>query len=344
MKKISIIIPVYNVKNYIEECLNSLLIGYNYEINNDIEIIVVDDGSTDGSSEICDKFANKYQFIKIIHKKNGGLSSARNAGLKLAKSQWVVFIDSDDLVIPNYLNIILNLVKNQNFDVCMYQFLLFEENSVPKIEKKSYEYTKYKNISKRKAMELLFDGRYTNYAWNKIYDKELFRNIRYPDGLNYEDIITTCRLLNKAKKFGIYDVPLYLYRQRKGSILHTQNISDERKRIYDSFVARQSQLYFFKKNKIEYLVEIANHYIMLDALAYIKISVDNNSINDEFYLEMINFIKEYQISKKYDGRKDIIKIILIKHNYYLFKLLIKINNVFKEIKNNRLFYIHKRDN
>ena len=323
---LSIIIPVYNVENYLALCVESLL-NKNYA-KYQYEVILVDDGSTDKSGIICDKLKSKYENIKVIHKSNGGLSSARNAGIKVEKGEWISFIDSDDIVIENYIKIITSIIKNYHLDIVMFRYLPFNEekyldNSLRKI---TFNKASFKKISKKDAMDALFDGNYTNYSWNKVYKKSLFNKILFPVGKNFEDVITTCKLIDKANTFGKYKDILYFYRQRKGSILNATDPNKKLLQIQNSIQARILQLNFFNTHKYDYLDEVANHWIMKDCMDYISYLHENTLPKNDFYYKVVNILENYSISKKFDSKKQILKLKLYKLSPTVFFILIKLKN------------------
>lgn len=207
--KISVIIPVYNVQDYLEECLLHVI---NQTYSN-LEIIVVNDGSTDNSGKILAKYVDLDNRIIVINKKNGGLSSARNAGIDIATGEYLAFIDSDDY--PDY-DMFENLVKiiekyKVDIAICSYYRNINEH----------YEgYDVYdEKIAKIDAlMEISKNGKFEAHAWNKIYKKELFENIRYPEGKLYEDIFTTYQLIDQIEYIGFTSQRLYYYRVNSESI------------------------------------------------------------------------------------------------------------------------------
>lgn len=171
---ISIIIQVYNVQDYLMDCVKSIIDNQDME---GIEILLIDDGSSDKSGYICDKLAENYSYIKAYHKKNGGLSSARNAGINLAEGKWITFIDSDDLVSKRYIQDIKAMSKLTNYDVFIYKHINFRGKINNSTDNTSM---KLEDITKEQAMYTLHVDEYGNYAWNKLYKKFLFNNIKYP--------------------------------------------------------------------------------------------------------------------------------------------------------------------
>ena len=212
-EKVSIIIPIYKVEKYIRKCIDSVL----KQTYNNIEIILVDDGSPDNCPSICDEYAKKDNRIKIIHKKNGGLSDARNYGLDIATGNWITFIDSDDYVTEDYVETLLNLSEiNYDIGVILPQYV-YEG----KINKKNQE-KKSKSIILKSvdALEMmLYQKEFDTSAWGKIYKKELFENVRFPKGKLYEDISTIYITFLKSKNVVYYNKKKYMYLQRKDSIM-----------------------------------------------------------------------------------------------------------------------------
>lgn len=204
-RKISVIIPVYKVEKYLKRCVESV-VNQTYK---NIEIILVNDGSPDKCGEICDAYAKIDSRIKVIHKENGGLSSARNAALDIALGEYIMFVDSDDWISENSLEQ-LNEYIDMGYDIINFKFSFVKENSKELIEthndvKDSYECDLITYIDK------LFSGELNFFIWNKLYKKNLFDEVRFPEGRNYEDLATIYKLYFKAKKIIVTDYTLYYY-------------------------------------------------------------------------------------------------------------------------------------
>lgn len=204
---VSVIVPVYNVELYLKECIDSI-INQTFE---DIEMILVDDGSTDNSGRMCDEFLNVDSRIRVIHKKNGGLSSARNAGLEIAQGKYISFVDSDDYLNMNMIYLMVKTMEKSKADIVCCDFTSEEFRHVNGGNVISY--TRYDAISM-----LLDDSGFKCYAWNKLYKKDLFGEIRYPDGKLFEDIKTSYLLFKNSSKITYLKEELYFYRIREGSI------------------------------------------------------------------------------------------------------------------------------
>ena len=210
---ISLIIPVYKVEKYLEKCIQSV-INQTYE---NLQIILVDDGSPDNCGKICDEYAKKDHRIEVIHKSNGGLSDARNKGLEIAKGEYIGFVDSDDYIEADMYEVLYNLLKQYNADVSICNFYTVSQGkiSIKNADNGINEYNRIKILK-----EILLDKNIQSYAWNKLYKKELFDEIKYPVGKKYEDIGTTFYLLEKCNKVVVIGKPEYYYINRQDSIVN----------------------------------------------------------------------------------------------------------------------------
>lgn len=236
----SIIVPIYNVEAVLSRCIDSL-IGQQYQ---NIEIILVNDGSTDSSEAICREYLNRDSRLKLINKENGGLSSARNTGLKLCKGEYIFFVDSDDYVTSDFCSVGVDGFLNHNADVVIFGFNnIFVDTN--KIIKKHCR--KSRVISKEEALKgTLIDGYINSLAWNKAYKRELFDDIRYPEGMVFEDVGTTYKIFDKANIIYISSNITYNYELRNGSISNKWWCND--KKINDFFTLRYEQLQFINNN------------------------------------------------------------------------------------------------
>lgn len=248
---ISIIVPVYNVEKYLVKCLDSI-INQTYKY---LEIILIDDGSTDGSGRICDEYAKKDNRIKVLHKGNGGLSSARNVGLDMSAGQYIAFVDSDDWL---ELDMYEYLMKNRAVDgitVCGYYQGDEKIYNTCKIAEK---YLGYK--SWYEAVNIVIDTDFDtiinrkkgtvvgNYAWNKLYKREVFNNIRYPENRLYEDMFIFPKLAKAAKILKFLPEAKYWYRYRPGSITKSISVKNDK----DLILARLEYEKIFSKERFKY--------------------------------------------------------------------------------------------
>ncbi len=208
--EVSVIVPVYNVEPYLRRCIDSLI---NQTLQN-IEIILVDDGSTDGCGAICDEYSAQDARIRVVRQENAGLSGARNAGIDRARADYLMFVDSDDWVEPDFCRIPLTFAKEQQADLVMFQFRDFNDGHERKRHFSSIGEVK---ITQERALSLMM-GEVGITAWNKLYRKGLFHYNRYPIGMVFEDMVLTPVLVHEAQNIAYMPVPLYNREHRSGSI------------------------------------------------------------------------------------------------------------------------------
>jgi glycosyltransferase involved in cell wall biosynthesis len=214
--RISIIVPVYNVKQYLEECIESLL----RQDLDDFEIILVNDGSTDGSGALCNDYSTRYEFIKVIHKENGGLSDARNAGLRATTGEYVVFVDSDDYLAHHALKTIAKSINLSKPDVVFLEAtkIFFDGRLVPMGD--GYIKNAIDNRTKQEVLEHLSKlPKFPGSACTKMIKADLIKqhNLIFEKGLLSEDIDWTVRLLTAAETFAYCPIDYYYYRQGRAS-------------------------------------------------------------------------------------------------------------------------------
>lgn len=225
MKKISVVIPVYNVEKYLSECLDSV-INQTYK---DLQIILVDDGSTDFSGKICDVYAEKDNRIIVVHQKNAGAGAAKNTGLKLIDGDYFSIIDSDDYIELDMYEKMVNSLEKYNADIvqCLFRNVYVNDSFDRKYKIKG-NYPKVLT-SKSFLKEYLYDWKYAIFA-NKVFKSSLLKEIRFPVGRKIDDEFFTYKLVCNAKKVVNIDNILYNYRMRKTSVM---NENDTDRLIYD---------------------------------------------------------------------------------------------------------------
>jgi glycosyltransferase involved in cell wall biosynthesis len=211
MHKISIIVPVYNVEKYLKTCIESIL-SQTYK---NFELILVNDGSTDNSGKICDSFSLNDNRVKVIHKSNGGLSDARNAGLELANGDFIGFVDSDDYIDDHMYEELLNniILFKSDIAVCG-RYDLYEDIKIRKFYINKPIILNNKEVIKK----LLTWNNIDSAAWDKLYNRKVFKNIRFPVNKYNEDIFVMVEILSKIDKIVLIGKPLYYYRHRPNSI------------------------------------------------------------------------------------------------------------------------------
>ena len=245
---ISAIVPVYKVEKYLGRCVESLL-AQTYE---NIEIILVDDGSPDTCPVMCDEYAKKHEKIRVIHQENKGLSGARNTGIDNAKGEYLAFVDSDDLWSPHFLESLYKALKENDADIaqCRWEYMHGDEL------KEAYDAdAKTVCFTGREMLANLYiqTGAYYVVAWNKLYKKELFENIRYPEGRIHEDEATTYKLFDLAKKCVFVDNALYGYFVGSGGTSITRNGFNLKKLDWRTANKERVQ-YFIEKDYKELVV------------------------------------------------------------------------------------------
>src|SRR5690554_115364 len=277
--KISVIIPVYNAEEYLDECITSVL----NQCYTDFELLLIDDGSTDRSGEICDGFAIKDSRVTVFHKKNGGVSSARNLGLKNASGEWVTFVDSDDFISENYFQPTLDFSEQD--------YIIVNSNEIIGTEKKEFRCYQLKKI--------LLDDFFNNYnlfkdfstPWGKFYKKSIIdkNNILFDEDLDLgEDVIFNLSFLINCKNIGLSNVTEYNYRRETGGL--SQKGKD---------VKYLRNLYNLLYNKLKTYSNnpnfISNH-ISYSASVYFRAILNSNlKVNDKrnFLLKLIKRHKKH---------------------------------------------------
>ncbi len=218
---VSVIVPVYNVESYIERCLESII----NQTHRNLEIIIVDDGSTDDSGAICDKYAKNDARIMVIHKNNGGLSSARNAGIIASVGDYLSFVDSDDYIDLQMIETLLNLVKttDSQMGICSFKYV----GDIASDQKKIVSPIKDELINGAKLVsETIWKDSATQVFWtivcNKLYKRELFCDVSFPIGYVLEDLYVMPGVIERCEKVVCTSKELYFYFQHNNSILHSR--------------------------------------------------------------------------------------------------------------------------
>ena len=200
---ITIALPVYNVENYLKRCMDSVLC----QTYQNLEIILVDDGSVDGSGKMCDEYAKKDKRVKVIHKENGGLSSARNAAIEIAKGEYITFVDTDDWIEPTYVEELYDAIKKYDCDMSICGFAQIFENG----EIFSKEHVEQVKVVREDPLTVFYGKTYIgHYSWAKLYKKDLFKDVRFPLGIYNQDTYVVSHICNNVKK-GIVIIPSTLY-------------------------------------------------------------------------------------------------------------------------------------
>lgn len=218
--RVGVVVPVYNVAEYLRPCVESILA----QSHSNLEVILVNDGSTDASGEICDMFAERDHRVRVIHRPNGGLSAARNSGIDVANSPFLLCIDGDDVVSHDHVARLVAAFEHPGVDVAVADFIAVDPApNYPSSGRVSGEATEL--LDRETALTRLFHQRgVTNSAWAKLYRAELFDGIRYPEGALYEDLPVTYRIFGRANLVALTHDATYFYIQRPTSITAQKQI------------------------------------------------------------------------------------------------------------------------
>lgn len=309
MKKISIIIPIYNMEKHLSKCIDSIL----KQTYSDFELILVNDGSTDSSLKICNDYEKKDNRVIVIDKKNGGVSSARNAGLDAARGEYIGFVDPDDFISSEMYEILYNDIVTTSSDiaVCGHQdlkengTLLFSTANDEKVVINPTECLK----------EILDEKLYLGTCWNKLYDKRLFEGERFNEGMPIaEDLDILVRVIPKCKKVVYNSKPLYFWINHDNSTIHQDFIKNKKK--WDGEIELCKRIIEYMHDNNEELLDYAiKRYVRINFSCLAKIVLNKYDFN---------FVKQYKdnILKYYS---DCMKYDFISFGFKLKLFLIKIN-------------------
>ncbi len=288
---ISVIVPVYNVEKYLHISVDSIL----SQTYSNLEIILIDDGSTDNSGEICDEYVKKDSRCFAKHFQNRGLSAARNRGIELAHGKYICFIDSDDYVKETYIEYLFNLIKKYNADIAICSIIRVNQKRVEQPPEHHME----KSMSPENAYKLIYNNRkfIGVFSCNKLYKLGLFKDIRFPEGKYFEDSGTTYKLIDKCQSIAYGNDPQYFYRiNRPGAITEASKTKDSKRYI----------------DKITFLNDTE-----------IFLSVHYPKALGAFYTTYLGDMMLMAESCKKQGQNEIVKIIdeyLKSHRRYIFTL------------------------
>ncbi len=293
MEKVSIIVPIYNVEKYLKECLDSI-INQTYK---NIEILLINDGSPDNSKKIMEYYKKKDDRILCYYKENGGLSDARNFGLDKATGNYITFVDSDDYIDRNYIEKLYNQIKKDNSKISQCGF--YDITDKGNILKSTF----YKTIKKINKLDYIYQT-YDKYngenvvTWNKMYDKSIFDDIRFPYGKIHEDEFVIHKIIDKVDFISIVNEPLYYYRKNENSIMG-KKYSIKRLDIIDAF---EIKIKFYEENNYDILIinKVKEFYIEILLTTYINSRkyISNKKINKNIANKIKFLRKNFKISNR----------------------------------------------
>lgn len=302
---VSIVVPIYNVEKYLEKCIISLI----HQTYKNLEIILVVDGSPDDSIDICKKWASKDDRIKIINKENGGLSDARNSGLKAASGELISFVDSDDWVSINMIEKMVNAIKSNNVDMAICQFVSVYPNGY--MEKNYNSEIDSRIVNRDELSELILkDDEITSHVWRRLYKRSLIPEDVFPKGRNFEDIFATPRLIEKINTAVILNEAYYYYLQNDKGVVKTVSYSNLVDRIESTIFA-----YNFLINSNLELDKVALQFKYGHFLGTITDALDGGLSKSEFR-KLLKIIKS-NLNEKYNsswfGKREHVFVKLIKY-------------------------------
>ena len=329
---ISVIVPVYNVEKYLERCIDSIL----RQTYSDLEILLIDDGSSDNSGKICDKYVKKDNRIKVIHKKNGGISDVRNVGIENAKGDYIGFVDSDDYIADDMFETLYKLSNENNADISIVSFYeMYNGKLIGVRDDKTLT-----KMNKQEALkELLIDTNIQSYMWNKLFKKELFDNLRFPLGKNFEDIATVLLIFERANKVVLLQDPKYYYLRRDDSIVgHRTN------KTYLDYLEVVYDKYLYLKDKYP-KIEVYNAYNYVINMIWVYTIICAFDLDDVFnnydrdYNLLVEIMKKYgnEITDKLDYYNKAVLNMLLLNKDICRKPVKVLYKTFKEKRNNGEF-------
>lgn len=325
---ISIIVPIYNVEKYLPKCIESII----NQTYTDLEILLIDDGSTDNSGLICDKYASIDNRIKVIHKKNGGVSSARNIGLNEANGNYIAFVDSDDYIEKNMYEKMISIINKYNVDIVSCNYNHVNEKIEPFFKLDKDEYIN----NKTKLIEDIFQ--YKNYdmiLFNKLYKKYIWKNIRFPLGINLaEDLMMLYPTINLANTFYCLKETLYNKVTRENGLTNSKKINDYINNVlaYEDFLlkVKQNKTLDYKRIYKSCSEGLFRHYKHLLDYLYIYNNTKYETLKKEIEYKLINMYNQGMLSEK--NQK---KIFLLKLNTKLYKKYRILSNKWKKYRGKR---------
>lgn len=311
LETVSVIIPVYNAEKYIDRCILSVV----NQTHIDLEIIIINDGSTDNSLKICKEWEQKDNRIKVLNKRNTGVADTRNYGLNIAKGKYISFVDSDDFIEPNMYSEMIKLMKQNNSELCMCNFYIIDE-----IQKKPFIYSTIENADKHTILKLVSESNNGITVWGKLFIRNIIGNIKFDTNISIsEDVLFFYQYVDKIEKISNVKEPLYNYNIGNPNSLSKMNS----KNYITSIKAYYSINKILEKNNI-------NCRYNKQANSVCNYAIHKKNIGEDYdYSEYDRIIQEYMdngLLYKVKGFKNKIKVFLA---YYMKSIYL-----FLKIKNN----------
>ncbi|MGI0530116.1 glycosyltransferase family 2 protein [Treponema socranskii] len=327
---ISIIVPVYKVEQYLSKCVDSIL---NQTYKN-LEIILVDDGSPDSCPKICDDYAKIDSRIIVLHKVNAGLSAARNSGLTISRGDYISFIDSDDWVSSDFIEKLYFRIVNDKSDFVMCNFEQVDELGRKVNNFKQISLTEKRILDFQEFWDVFKEHTAVNIvAWNKLYKKEIFSDLKYPEGHIHEDVFIMPLIMEKVTKVSQEPSTLYYYLKRGNSIVGT--LKKEFNFDADKFLAESKICFYFSKKKLFSLCAMQMLNTVIDSTMGFKKLKTSEADKTIFYnvRERLKHVyKNNKIEFKREGEKFNVYMQLFYCNVSLFYFVYTISQIIKRMK------------
>ncbi len=316
--KISIVVPIYNVEKYLKKCIDSIRV----QTFEDFELLLVDDGSPDNCGEICDRYAKEDSRIKVIHKKNGGLSDARNAGIDIARGDYIGFIDSDDFIENDMYQTLYDLVKNADADMAVCGvYNVYTQKTVTQ-----YDGDETFVCNNEEAFNYILQGtKIPATICNKLIKREIFDNIRFPVGRLYEDAFITKEIIQVVKTVAVTTAPKYYYIHREGSITTTKF----KQKDMDIIEAYEITLAVIKEKFPNLIKQGEFRFFWANFVVLDRILIADNYKNIDGYKKVVKTLRKNTLKiafNKFFNKSRRISALFLLINVTLYRKLVLIND------------------
>lgn len=328
LPKVSVIVPIYKVENYLNRCVNSIL---NQTYKN-IEVILVDDGSPDKCGEIADSYAIKDNRVKSFHKENGGLSDARNYGMKYVTGEYIVFVDSDDWIKEEMIETLVGIAMDLKADIVQSGFYYAYETYLLYDDRYYSEDMLPIQLNKNELMrELVINERVKNFAWGKLYKTKLIKDLYFEKGVLFEDVFWAHKVMDRVDKYAICHKPMCYYLQRSDSIVSTYTV-----RNIDIIRGLKERHKFIEENYKDLINESYKILVKTILLHYYLLNKNKDKDLDGQYRKQLRdyILSNYlNIQEAIKEDKELSKEVkLFKLNYLLSRIYVNTNKVLRKVK------------
>lgn len=319
MDKVSVIVPIYNVARYLDRCVNSILC----QTYSELEVLLIDDGSTDESGSLCDAWERKDPRIRVIHKSNGGLSDARNAGLDVASGEYIVFVDSDDYIAADMIKTLYEAIIEDHANLSLCNFLYVDEDGEELPARNRDLPIRDECITGSEAIQKMLainqKGWYYITAWNKLYSANLFSEIRFPAGKLHEDEFTAYKVFAQCERVACVSAVGYYYVQRSGSIMHGKS---RKSRLHAAEAYLEQALFCSHKKDLH---RSAGRAYLKAAMALADASGIQESIPTlkEEYKNALQLFRQNRHMKTFCSRKEKMQVSLVSFSPPIYRVFLR---------------------